>query len=30
MNKETSLRTDKTKEILEEKLRLKYGVLPII
>jgi LAGLIDADG endonuclease len=30
MNKETSLRTEKTKEILEDKLRLKYGVLPII
>lgn len=30
MNKDTSLRTEKTKEILENSLRLKYGALPVI
>jgi LAGLIDADG endonuclease len=30
MNKETSLRTENTKEILLNKLKLKYGVLPIV
>jgi hypothetical protein len=30
MNKETSLRTEKTKEILENQIRLKYGTLPVI
>lgn len=30
MNKDTSLRTEESKEILENKLRLKYGTLPVI
>lgn len=30
MNKETSLRTEVTKETLIDKLRLKYGILPVV